>query len=132
MSSGSENRSANYRKLTLRLNSSRKADISLYTSMQTWAILPTPAASPVKLIPAVANEEGLSVYHFDVHQTPVYVRITPLFFSCGELYSKVIRLLKGQYSSKQADRQIVIHGLQEIYLPQSKAESCYFLLMPED
>ena len=34
---------------------------------------PTPAAAPVKMIAAVANEKGLPVYHLDVSQAFVQV-----------------------------------------------------------
>ena len=51
---------------------------------------PTPAAAPVKMIAAVANEKGWPVYHLDVSQAfvqaplkeDIFMRLPP---GCGEL-----------------------------------------------
>ena len=71
---------------------------------------PAPASAPVKMIAAMANEEGLSFFHFDVSQAfvqapleeEIYMRPP---FRCGELSDKVVKLLKCQYGLKQAGRE---------------------------
>ena len=59
---------------------------------------PTPAAAPVKMIAAVANEKGLPVYHLDVSQAFVQTPLKEEIFmrlptGCGELSGKIVRLL---------------------------------------
>ena len=65
---------------------------------------PMPVSAPVKMIAAIANEKGLSVFHLDVSwafvQGPlekIYMRPPP---GCGELSGKVVKLLKGHYGLK--------------------------------
>ena len=63
------------------------------------ATSPTPAAAPVKMTAAVANEKSLPVYHLDVSQAFVQgslreytlMRLPP---DCEELSRKIVRLLK--------------------------------------
>ena len=102
---------------------------------------PTPAAAPVRMIAAVANEKGLPVYHLDVSQTflqallkeDIFMRLPP---GCGELTGKIVRLLKCQYGLKQAGREwhmLLVNWLvEEIRLEQRKAEPCIFRLMVKD
>ena len=66
---------------------------------------PTPASAPVKMIEAIANEEGLPVFHLDVSQAfvqapleeEIYMRLPP---GRGELSGKVVKLLKCRYGLK--------------------------------
>ena len=102
---------------------------------------PTPAAAPVKMIAAVANEKGLPVYHLDVSQAfvqaplkeDIFMRLPP---GCGELSGKIVRLLKCQYGLKQASREwhmLLVNWLvEEIGFEQCKAEPCIFRLMVKD
>ena len=102
---------------------------------------PTPAAAPVKMIAAVANENGLPVHHLDVSQAfvqaplkeDIFMRLPP---GCGELSGKIERLLKCQYGLKQAGREwhmLLVNWLvEEIGLEQWKAEPCVFRLMVKD
>ena len=70
----------------------------------------TPAATPVKMISAAANEDGLPVYHLDVPQAfvqaplrgDIFVRLPP---GCGGLSGKIVRFLKCRYGLKQAGRE---------------------------
>ena len=102
---------------------------------------PTPAAAPVKIISAVANEKGLPVYHLDVSQAFVQAPLKEEIFmglppGCGELSGKIVRLLKRQYGFKQASREghmlLVNWFVEEIGLEQCKAEPCVFRLMVKD
>ena len=68
---------------------------------------PTLVAAPVKMLAAVAIEEGLPVYHLDVSQAFVQAPLKQTFSmrlppGCGELSGKIVRLLKCQYGFKQA------------------------------
>ena len=62
---------------------------------------PTPAAAPVKMRAAVANEKGLPVDHLDMSQAfvqaplkeDISMRLPPGY---GELSGKIVRLLKCQ------------------------------------
>ena len=71
---------------------------------------PTPAAAPVEMIAAVANEKALPVCHLDVSQAfmqaplkeEIFIRL-PL--GCGELSGKIVRLQKCQYGLKQPGRE---------------------------
>ena len=54
---------------------------------------PTPAAAPVKMIAAVANEKGMPVYHLDVSRAFVQATLKETIFmcpspGCGELSEK--------------------------------------------
>ena len=102
---------------------------------------PTPAAAPVKMIAAVANEKGLPVYHLDVSQAFVQVPLKEEIFmrlpaGCGELSGKIVRLLKCQYGLKQVGREwhmLLVNWLvEENGLEQCKAEPCVFRLMVKD
>ena len=70
----------------------------------------TPAPAPVKIIAAIANENDSPVFHLGVSQAfvqaplekGIYMRLPP---GCGELSDKVVKLLKCQYSLKQAGRE---------------------------
>ena len=96
---------------------------------------PTPASAPVKMIAAIANEQGLSVIHLHVSQAFVqapleekmYVRLPPGY---GELSGKVVKLLKWQCGLKQAGREwyllLVTWLVEKIGMEQCKAESCAF------
>ena len=68
---------------------------------------PTPAAAPVKMIAAVANEKSWLAYRLDVSQAfsqaPRKEEMLPP--GCGELSGKVVRLLKCQCGLKQAGRE---------------------------
>ena len=102
---------------------------------------PTPAAAPVKMIAAVANEKVLPVYHLDVSQAfvqaplkeEILMRLPP---GCGELSGKIVRLLKCQYGLKQAGRKwhmLLFNWLvEEISVEQCKAEPCVFRLIVKD
>ena len=71
---------------------------------------PTPASAPVKMIATIANRKGLPVFHLDVFQVfvqaplkeEIYMHLPP---GCGKLSGKVVKLLKCQYSLKQAGRE---------------------------
>ena len=71
---------------------------------------PTPAAAPVKMIAAVANEKALPVGHLDVSQAfvqaplkeEIFIRLPP---GCGELSGKIVRLQKCQCGLKQPGRE---------------------------
>ena len=96
---------------------------------------PTPASAPVKMIAAIANEKGLSVFHLDVSQAfvqapleeEIYLRLPP---GCGELSGKVVKLLKCQYGLKQAGREwhllLVTWLVEKIGMEKCKAEPCVF------
>ena len=101
----------------------------------------TPAAAPVKMISAVANEKGFPVYHLDVSQafmqTPLREEIS-MYRSPGcELSEKIVRFLKCQYPGlTKAGREwhmFLVNWLEEeIGLEQCKAEPCVFRLMVKD
>ena len=73
-------------------------------------VSPTPASAPVKIIAVAANELGLPVFHLDVSQAFMQASLTKEIYmhlplGCGELSGKIVRLLKCQYSLKQAGRE---------------------------
>ncbi|CAM9756971.1 unnamed protein product [Ascophyllum nodosum] len=69
-----------------------------------------PAAAPVKMIAAVANEKRLLVYYLDVSQVfvqahlkeEIFMRLPP---GCDELAGKSVQLLKCQYALNQNGRE---------------------------
>ena len=102
---------------------------------------PTPASAPVQMLAVVANELGLPVFHLDVSQAfvqapledEIYMRLPR---GCGELSNRVIKLLKCQYSLKQAGREwylLLVNWLVEVMgLEQCKAEPCVFRRMANE
>ena len=98
----------------------------------------TPASAPIKMIASFANVKGLPVFHLNVSQafvqTPlereIHMRLPP---GCGELSGKVIRLLKCQYSIKQAGGEwhllLVTWLVGKIGMEQCKAEPFVFRKM---
>ena len=87
------------------------------------------------MVPAIANEKGLPVFHLDVSQAfvqapleeEIHMHLPP---GCGELSGKVVKLLKCQYGVKQAGREwhffLVTWLVEKIGMEQCKAEQCVF------
>ena len=96
---------------------------------------PTPASAPVNMIAAIANEKGLPVFHLNESQAlvqaplkeEVYTRLPP---GCGELFGKVVKLLKCQYGLEQVGREwhflSVTWLVEKIRMEQCQAEPCVF------
>ena len=74
------------------------------------ATSPTPGSAPVKMIAAIANENGLPIYDLDVSQAFVQPPLKEEIFmhlpsGCDERFGKVVKLLRCQYGLKHAGRE---------------------------
>ena len=72
---------------------------------QTFAS--TPSLASIKILAAVANEQGLKIFHLDVAQAFVRAKIdaeiyTKLPDGCGDMSGKIICLNITQYGIKQS------------------------------
>ena len=70
---------------------------------------PTPAASCIRLLGALACELNLDLCHFDAEQAFVQSSLDEDVFmrlpkGCGEMSGKVVRLDRSPYGLKQASR----------------------------
>ena len=95
----------------------------------------TPAMTSIKLVMAVAVQEGWPLYHLDVKQafirakmdTDVYMKLPP---GCGQKTDTVVRLEKAIYGVKQAGRQwsLLLNKtlIEEAEMVQSKADPCVY------
>ncbi|CAN0504135.1 unnamed protein product, partial [Discosporangium mesarthrocarpum] len=101
---------------------------------------PTPAASTVRLLTAVANEQRLELIHFDAEQAflhadideEVFVRLPP---GCGDLSGKTVRLHRALYGCNQSSRAWNMHltaTLKSFGFEQSEADPCLFRYMDEE
>ena len=79
---------------------------------------PTPAASCIRLLGAIACELDLDICHFDAEQDFAQSNLDKdvfmwLLLSCGEMSIKVVRLNHSLYGLKQASRswhnQFLLH-----------------------
>ena len=96
----------------------------------------TPAMSSIKLVMAVAVQEGWPLYHFDVEQHFVRAKMDTNVFmklpnGCGTLTGDVVRLEKATYEVKQAGRQwsLLLNKTltEDRGMTQSKAEPCVYV-----
>ena len=95
---------------------------------QTFA--PTPLSASIKILAAVANEQGLKIFHLDVAQafarakldTEIYVKLPN---GCGDMSRKIVRLNRSLYGLKQSGRQwagLLVETVVEFGMEQSRID----------
>ena len=100
----------------------------------TFSPSPCPSSTSIKLITAVANENGLSIFHFDVAQAYIRAKLDEEVFMrlpgvCGDKSGKIVRLKRSLYGLKQSRRQwanLLAETLVKYGLEQCKADPCVF------
>lgn len=98
---------------------------------------PTPAASCIRMMAAIACELQLDLCHFDVQQAFVQAELQELVLmrmpqGCGDLSGKVMRLNRSLYGLKQASRswhRHLVTRLKSLSFEQSLADPCVFRLI---
>ena len=98
---------------------------------------PTPAASCIRLLGAIACELDLDLCHFDAEQAFVQSTLEEDVFmrlpqGCGEMSGKVVRLNRSLYGLKQASRSWHNHLLshmKSLGFEQSPADACVMRLI---
>ena len=98
---------------------------------------PTPSASSIRLLAAIACELDLDLYHFDAEQAFVQSKLDCDVFirlpqGCRDMSGKVVRLNRSLYGLKQASRQWYHHlgqCLERLGFEQCLADPCVLRLM---
>ncbi|CAN0506022.1 unnamed protein product, partial [Discosporangium mesarthrocarpum] len=92
---------------------------------------PTPAASTVRLLTGVTNEQRLELIHFDAEQAFLHAELDEVFVQfppgCGDLSGKTVRLHRALYGCKQSSRAWNMHlttTLKSFGFEQSEADPC--------
>ena len=107
--------------------------------METYT--PTPAASSVKCLVAVAVENNWQLRKVDVKQTFFQVDLDfnvfmKLLDGCGDKSGRVVKLNKSVYGLKQAGRRWAMRLgdvlVSKVEMEQCKADPCVFRLIRDD
>ena len=95
---------------------------------------PCPPSASINLVLAVANEQGLPLYHFDVAQSYIRASLDEEVYmkhpgGCGEESKKTAKLVKAIYYLKQGRRKwghLRADTLIASGFAQCKADPCFF------
>ena len=105
---------------------------------QTFA--PTPSSASIKILAAVANEQGLKVFHLDVSQAffyfvrakldaDIYMKLPD---GCGDMSGKIVRLNRSLYDLKKSGRRWagpLVETVVEFGMEQSRTDPCVFRMV---
>ena len=97
----------------------------------------TPSSASTKILAAVANEQGLKIFHLDV--TQAFVRANPdaqidmkLPDGCGDKSGKIVRFNRLLYGLNQSGRQwagLLVETVVEFGMEQSRTDPCVFRMV---
>lgn len=98
---------------------------------------PTPSASSIRILGALACRLDRDICHFDIEQTFVYSDLDSEMYlrflsGCSSMSGKVVRLIKSLYGLKQASRQwhqLLMTTLKDIGSEQCFADPCVMSMM---
>ena len=102
---------------------------------QTFA--PTPLSASIKILAAVANEQGLTNFHSDVVQAFVRAKLDAeiymkLLDGCGDMSGKIVRLNRSLYGLDHSGRQwagLLVETVVENGMEQSSTDPCVFRMV---
>ena len=102
--------------------------------------VPTRSSASIKIVAAVANEQGLKIFHLDVAQAFVRAKLDAEKYmklpdGCGDISGKIVRLSRSLNGLKQSGRQwaeLLVETVVEFGMEQSRTDPCVFRMVVDD
>ena len=98
---------------------------------------PTPSSASIKILAAVANAQGLKIFHLNVAQAFVRAKLDAEIYmklpdGCGDMSGRIVRLNRSLYGLKQSGRQwagLVVETVVEYSTEQCRTGPCVFRMV---
>ena len=109
--------------------SSQVQDVDCFQTFATNSL-----SASIKILAAVANEQGLKIFHLDVAQTFVRAKLDAEIYmklpdGCSDMSGKIARRNRSQYGLNQSERQwagLPVETEVQFGMEQSRTDPCVF------